>query len=85
MIVRTRVAGVARPSAEKVGVGLPQIAQGVALAPPVADLARDHQRLLVVADRLLHLPQEVVGCSQAAQTIALAAPVADGTPLEVIR
>ena len=48
-------------------VGCTQVAQIGPLPPPVADLAADGQRLLVVLDGPLHLPQVGVGQSQVAQ------------------
>ena len=59
------------------GVGDAQVAEGVALAPPVADLAGDRQVLLVEADGLLHLAQGGVGEAQVAEGVPLAPPVAD--------
>ena len=42
-------------------VGVAEVAQGLALAVPVAGLPEDHQRLLVAADGLLKPPQPGVG------------------------
>ena len=61
----------------QVGVGVAQVAQGVPLALPVADLACDGQVLLVEADGPLHLAQVGVGDAQVAQGVPLALPVAD--------
>ena len=59
------------------GVGEAQVAEGVPLAPPVADLARDDQLLLVEADGPLGLAQGGVGEAQVAEGVPLAPPVAD--------
>ena len=49
----------------------------ITLAAAVADLAGDDQRLVVVLDGPLHLPQVRVGEPQIAQICPLAAAVAD--------
>ena len=61
----------------QVGVGDAQVAEVGPLAPPVADLAGDHQRLLVKPDGPLGLAQVGVGDAQVAEVGALAPPVAD--------
>ena len=60
------------PEAE---VGVAEVAQVVALALPVSDLAGDGQRLVVVLDGLVVLPKVAVGDAEVAQVAALALPV----------
>ena len=62
---------------EAVQVGAAEVAQVVALASPVSDLAGDGQRLVVVLDGLVVLPEVAVGAAEVAQVGALALPVSD--------
>ena len=58
------------------GVGEPEVAEGIALAPPVANLASDDKPPLVVPDGLFDLAQAGVGDAEVPEGIALALPVA---------
>ena len=58
-------------------VGIAQIPQVLSLAPPVANLAVDGQRLLVVLNGLARIAQSIVGIAQIPQRDALAPPVAN--------
>ena len=51
----------------KLAVVVAEVARGLALAHPVVDLAADDERLLVVLDRLLVLPDRLVGDADATQ------------------
>ena len=55
------------PHIAQLVVGVPQVAQAVALAAAVADLAADGQGLLVVADGPPRIAQSDVGATQVAQ------------------
>jgi hypothetical protein len=61
-------------------VGGAEVAQGPALAVPVAGLSPDRQRLLVAVDGLLEPPQLSVGVAEVVQGRALAVPVAGLSP-----
>src|SRR2546428_81369 len=65
-----------RPGLAEVGIGDAEIAERIALAAPVADLARDDQGLLIIVDRRPGLAKVLIGEAGIAEPIALAAPVA---------
>ena len=61
------------------GVGDAEVAQGIAFATPVADLARDRQGLLVKLDGLARVAQRVMGEAEVTQGAAFGGGVTDDT------
>jgi hypothetical protein len=61
----------------EVAVGNAEIAEGVTLAVPVADLAGDGEALIVKVDGLPGLAEGGPGEAEIAEGVALALPVAD--------